>query len=122
MLQWVEVPTISNAECASSYDVITSSMICAGHPEGGKDSCQGDSGGALICELDGQAILAGIVSFGTGCAEPEYPGVYARTTAVLSWIKSNMARNYSKINSSMFQGPPGSSRVLQKGLQEISKL
>jgi len=89
-LQWVAVPTVTNAQCSNSYNGITDSMICAGLPNGGKDSCQGDSGGPFICRDNGKAVLTGVVSFGIGCALPGYPGVYARTTAVLDWVKANM--------------------------------
>lgn len=89
-LQWVDVPMITNAQCSNSYSGITNAMICAGYPEGGKDSCQGDSGGPLICAVNGKAHLVGVVSFGVGCALPNWPGVYARVTAVLPWIQSNM--------------------------------
>jgi len=44
VLNWVSVPLISNAECANSYGPsypVADHMICAGLPEGGKDSCQG---------------------------------------------------------------------------------
>ena len=97
-LQWVAVPTVTNAQCAQSYDQlygdgsITSSMICAGPPEGGKDSCQGDSGGPLVCRKDGKAVLTGVVSFGNGCALANFPGVYSRVTAVVGWVKANMVR------------------------------
>jgi len=89
-LQWVAVPTVTNEECSNAYNSITDSMICAGLPEGGKDSCQGDSGGPFVCRDNGKAVLTGVVSFGIGCAWADYPGVYARVTAVLDWVKANM--------------------------------
>ena len=49
-------------------------MVCAFVPEGGKDSCNGDSGGALVLKKSGKQV--GIVSWGKGCAEKEHPGVY----------------------------------------------
>ena len=89
--QWVDVPMITNNQCNQNYGGdITSSMICAGYPEGGKDSCQGDSGGPLVCGVDGNAFLTGVVSWGYSCAAPNYAGVYARVTSVLSWIQNNM--------------------------------
>ena len=90
-LQWVAVPTVTNEKCNEAYGGITSSMICAGLSTGGKDSCQGDSGGPFVCRnSDGNAALTGVVSFGIGCALATHPGVYARQTAVLDWVKANM--------------------------------
>ena len=90
--QFVRVPVITNAACNIDYTGrITDSMMCAGFQgEGGKDACQGDSGGPLVCNKDGEAIIAGVVSWGFGCADPKFPGVYARVTHFLDWIKSNM--------------------------------
>lgn len=50
---------------------------------GGRDSCQGDSGGAIICNN----LIAGVVSFGFGCGRPNFPGVYADVTIHREWIE-----------------------------------
>lgn len=66
---------------------ITDNMLCAGVPEGGQDACQGDSGGPLIVYDNGQAWLAGIVSWGQGCGLADYPGVYTRVAKYDRWIR-----------------------------------
>uniref|UniRef100_A0A8W7K914 Peptidase S1 domain-containing protein n=1 Tax=Anopheles albimanus TaxID=7167 RepID=A0A8W7K914_ANOAL len=95
-LQEVTVPIMSNADCRKTgYGAsrITDNMMCAGYSEGKKDSCQGDSGGPLhIMKQDSTENIhqiAGIVSWGEGCAKPNYPGVYTRVNRFGTWIRSN---------------------------------
>jgi secreted trypsin-like serine protease len=71
----------------SAYDGrITDNMICAGKRVGGEDACQGDSGGPLTVETDTSPKLAGIVSWGEGCARSERVGVYTRVARYVDWV------------------------------------
>jgi trypsin len=84
-LQQVQVTIVDANKCNSlywMYGPVTPRMICAGVPEGGKDSCQGDSGGPLVSE----GKLVGIVSWGIGCGDKNFPGVYVDVSALRSWI------------------------------------
>lgn len=84
ILQVVAIPIISKKECNDAYDGIPEGQICAALPQGGKDSCQGDSGGPIAI----QGRLAGIVSWGAGCAKPGYPGVYTEVAANRNWVRN----------------------------------
>jgi uncharacterized repeat protein (TIGR01451 family) len=66
--------------------------LCAGqYPSGGIDTCQGDSGGPLMVpDGSGGLLHAGIVSFGIGCAWPNFPGVYAKTASFADWITAQI--------------------------------
>jgi len=94
VLQEVDVTVMTNAKCKSAYGGrISSNMLCA--KDTGKDSCQGDSGGPIIAPENGRQALIGVVSWGWGCANPRYPGVYARVTEQMDWILANTAGTFS---------------------------
>ena len=86
------VTLVDDQECANaysgSYPVDSCGMVCAADP--GRDSCQGDSGGPLVYAEDNKPTpyQVGIVSWGVGCARPEYPGVYTRISKYIDWIKA----------------------------------
>uniref|UniRef100_A0A7N6AYB0 Peptidase S1 domain-containing protein n=1 Tax=Anabas testudineus TaxID=64144 RepID=A0A7N6AYB0_ANATE len=94
-LREVEVPVVGNRQCNCDYGVgtITNNMMCAGLSSGGKDSCQGDSGGPMVSKQGTRWIQSGIVSFGEGCALPNFPGVYTRVSQYQSWINSQIPTN-----------------------------
>uniref|UniRef100_A0A8D9FBQ3 Serine proteinase stubble n=1 Tax=Cacopsylla melanoneura TaxID=428564 RepID=A0A8D9FBQ3_9HEMI len=93
VLQKVTVPIVSNEKCrsmflrAGRYEFISDIFMCAGFDNGGRDSCQGDSGGPLqVRGKDGRYFLAGIISWGIGCAEANLPGVCTRISKFVPWI------------------------------------
>nr|CAH0098717.1 unnamed protein product [Daphnia galeata] len=98
MLKKATVTVIEDKVCSRRYSAFTifgipffskfyaGQMLCAAAP--GRDTCQGDSGGPLIVDKVGQV---GITSFGRGCTDPKYPGVYTRIAYHLSWIADTRA-------------------------------
>ncbi|XP_029608708.1 neurotrypsin-like [Salmo trutta] len=84
------VPLLPTWKCKKRYGKrYTSRMLCAGSLSDRRrvDSCQGDSGGPLVCQGEGgRWVLTGIISWGHGCGDPSFPGVYTRVSRFLRWI------------------------------------
>lgn len=92
----VTVPTVDFQACQDSYDFSSAvqvqgfamtevANVCAGAAF--LDSCQGDSGGPLF-DASGKSV--GITSWGQGCAEPGFPGVYTRVSTYTEWVLTNI--------------------------------
>eukprot|EP00546_Thalassionema_frauenfeldii_P010439 CAMPEP_0178912244 /NCGR_PEP_ID=MMETSP0786-20121207/10151_1 /TAXON_ID=186022 /ORGANISM="Thalassionema frauenfeldii, Strain CCMP 1798" /LENGTH=918 /DNA_ID=CAMNT_0020584797 /DNA_START=263 /DNA_END=3019 /DNA_ORIENTATION=- len=120
-LQQVTVNYIDTATCnrGSMYggEIYDKTMLCAGVYGGGKDSCQGDSGGPIFTTTtsDGTTMTqVGIVSWGRGCAEARYPGVYSRISGQIGWIRDTIC--------SLSDYPPDYCDTLEDGDDEPDDL
>ncbi|XP_030374261.1 trypsin-4 [Scaptodrosophila lebanonensis] len=86
VLKYTTVMTVNQEKCQadlSEHGGITDAMFCAAARN--TDACQGDSGGPISVN----ETLIGIVSWGVGCADPYYPGVYTRLSypPIRRWIR-----------------------------------
>jgi trypsin len=101
-LQEAQVPITADAVTAEAYPYLVDGVdplfggfesrtqVGAGFPEGGVDTCQGDSGGPLLVPAGTELRLVGDTSYGNGCAEPGFPGVYGRVAddTLREWIRT----------------------------------
>ncbi|CAB1412920.1 unnamed protein product [Pleuronectes platessa] len=87
------VPLMSSWQCKKRYGDSFSShgTLCAGSPPDTSllhgSSCQGNSGGGLVCQrAAGRWVLTGVVAGGFSCAEPSSPALYTRVSRFRGWI------------------------------------
>ncbi|XP_070690977.1 ovochymase [Pempheris klunzingeri] len=102
-LKYVHLPVVEQETCHNSITLLkktranvpslTNNMFCAGVPEGGKDSCQGDSGSPYVLKDNGWFWVAGIVSWGVDCGVQGTYGVYTRVANYMDWINKTMEEN-----------------------------
>lgn len=110
-LRAVRMPLVPDSLCEEQYAAIeqpiTSSMICAGGGRSRVDTCYGDSGGPLVVDQDtpprppGDYVLAGLVDFGNGCAQPGYAGVYTRIASpeIMRFLSSGIGHVVRPVGS-----------------------
>ena len=91
VLREAPVPIVSPERCQAAFDyVITDNQMCAGYKRGGIDTCAGDSGGPLMCEIEKNGVkrwyVYGVTSFGEGCGDRGKFGIYTRVTNFSDWV------------------------------------
>ena len=97
-LRQAAIPIIENSLCQQLYAInnytIHETNICTLFDDNlPQDACQGDSGGPLLIKTRGRYEVIGIVSWGIGCADKKYPGVYTFVPGYLDWIQSHIRRD-----------------------------
>lgn len=131
VLQQAMVPIVANEVCNGPYGgQVTSAHICAGYVEGGVDTCQGDSGGPLMVPDEaGGWLLAGVTSYGEGCAYPNFYGVYSRVAPIKSWVEAILSSgpHVSIVKSAPPLASPDSSfrytlRIDNSGMTQLTGL
>lgn len=88
-LHRASLPLVPRERCnaADSYaGRVGETQLCAGFEDGGVDGCTGDSGGPLLVTVEGSVRQLGIVSYGFGCAQPRYFGIYTSVPSYLDWL------------------------------------
>jgi len=103
-LREVDVPVVDGATCDDMYredggSIDREVMFCAGDiRNGGIDSCQGDSGGPIVDTSDSRLhVQVGVVSWGFGCADRDFPGVYSKVGARNDWIRSIVCDDWGEV-------------------------
>ena len=93
-LKEAALPLVSRQECKDAFNfTITKNQMCAGYQDGRSDSCDGDSGGPLLCLSKTPSgirwVIYGITSFGSndGCGIAGKYGVYTKVNNYSHWIQ-----------------------------------
>ena len=92
-LREAQVPLVDRKKCQEAFDYeITQNQMCAGYKNGGVDTCAGDSGGPLMCQIVKDGVprwhVYGVTSFGEGCGDKGKFGIYTRVSNFAQWISN----------------------------------
>ncbi|CAL1298488.1 unnamed protein product [Larinioides sclopetarius] len=97
VLKEVNVPIWRQDRCEAALQLqfgseftLPGTSLCAGAE--GRDACDGDGGGPLVCRKKSRWYQLGVISFGIGCGRRNTPGVYTRVQAFSTWIHETAAR------------------------------
>ncbi|KAL0977929.1 hypothetical protein UPYG_G00163400 [Umbra pygmaea] len=88
-LKQAYLPSVDHKTCSSPDwwgSTVKTTMVCGGG--GANSGCNGDSGGPLNCQVNGQYQVHGIASFvsGYGCNAARKPTVFTRVSAFIGWM------------------------------------
>ena len=78
-----------NEICAVSPPTETTSINGYGYHvvSGGKDTCSGDNGSPLLCDINGDITLVGVNSRGFDeCGTEGYPAIHVSMNSINSWV------------------------------------
>lgn len=101
MLKKVELPIVGRRKCEyrlrktrelGAFYNLDESLICAGG--GRRDTCKGDGGAPLFCEIPndkGHFYQSRIVTGGIGCGRQSVPGFYVNVAHFSDWILQQMS-------------------------------
>ena len=100
-LMHVNISYVTNEECSNAFKrPIPDNQMCAGETiNGGKDACNGDSGGPLLYS----GIVVGVTSWGVGCGTTK-PAGYSRIADQFEWIKDIVCTHHTPGNAPPFCG------------------
>ncbi|XP_025113467.1 elastase-1-like [Pomacea canaliculata] len=83
------VQILENTDCSSMWlrvgIHVLDDQLCVGYGDTG--ACYGDSGGPLMCEMNGRFYITGVMSWLiNNCSARGFPNVFTRVTSYLDWI------------------------------------
>jgi hypothetical protein len=128
-----KLPLVATPACQARYrkafpdGAIGAGQLCAGTEAGTRDTCQGDSGGPLMAyDAQDEKYQVGIVSWGNGCAEPGWYGIYTRVSAHADWLAGRVGslqgvRRADVSHAAGPAAPPSDGRLVEAALGQIAE-